>query len=213
MVLDLAIQDGLRDGGIVHLRVAVTAEANQIHNGIGSELVTEFQRHAASAYHRVRIFAIHMEDRNRKPLGEIRREAAGIGIAWIRGEAEQIVDDDVDGSADGIAAQVGEVQGLRGNPLSREGGVAMHQEWAALSPCHRVPGESAWRGARPEPRDQLPPGGWGWKPGESAPGARSLLCTRRLRRCDISRRRRQARCADRRPRSRRTPPPEDGSRC
>ena len=163
MVFDLAIQDRLRDGRIVHLGVSVTTEADEIDDDVGAELVAVLQRHAADAHHRIGIFAIHVEDRNRQPLRQVGREASGVGIARIGGEADQIVDDDVDGAANGVAAQIGKVQRLGGDALPGECGVAVHQDRQNLASYRRVPGASAWRERGRARPDRPLPGGSGFE--------------------------------------------------
>ena len=93
--------------------MAVAAEADEIHQDVGAELVAKLQRHAAHAHNGIGIFAVHMEDGNGQALRQIRREAAGVSFAGIGGEADQVVDDDVDGSADVVAAQIRQVQAFR----------------------------------------------------------------------------------------------------
>ena len=48
-------------------------------------------------------------------------------FAGVGGEADEVVDDDVDGAADGITSQAGIVHGFRGDALSGESGVPVHQ--------------------------------------------------------------------------------------
>ena len=128
VVLDLAIANRLRDRRVVDLRVSVTAEADEIDHDVRAKLVAELHRHAAHAHHGVGIFAVHVEDGNRQALGQVRREAAGIGFVRIGGEADQIVNDNVNCSADVIAAQGREVQTLGGDSLPRESGIAVHDD-------------------------------------------------------------------------------------
>src|SRR5664280_3425578 len=92
--------------------MAVATKADEINHHVRSEVVAILECHAADAYHRIGILAIDMEDRNRQPLGKVGGEAAGIGIARVGGEADEIVDDDMDRAADHVTPQVGEVQGL-----------------------------------------------------------------------------------------------------
>ncbi len=128
MIFNLAIEDGLRDRRVIHLGVTVTTEADEVHDGVAAELVAELQRHATGAYYGVSIFAIHMEDRNWKPFRQVRREAPGIRIARVRGEAEQVVDNDVYRTADGVATQIGKIQRLCRDSLPRKSRIAMHQD-------------------------------------------------------------------------------------
>ncbi len=147
MVFDLAIQDRLGDGRIVHFGVTMTPEADEIDHHVGAELVAIFERHAAGAHHRVGILAVDVKDGNRQALGQIGREAAGIGIGRIGGKSDEVVDDDVHRSADVVAAQVGEVQRLRRDSLPRKGGVAVHENGQhfefAVAPDARLLGARA----------------------------------------------------------------------
>src|ERR1039457_2796048 len=129
VIFDLAIQDRLGDGWIIHLGMAVATKANEINHHVRTEVVAILERHAADAYHRIGILAVDMEDRNWQPLGKVGGEAAGIGIARVGGEANEIVDDDMNRAADHVTPQVGEVQGLGHNTLSCESGVSVHQDW------------------------------------------------------------------------------------
>ena len=58
----------------------------------------------------------------------------------IGGESEQIVDDHVNGAADGIAGKVGIIHGLGQNALSGESRVAVDQERKIffVFPLHRA---------------------------------------------------------------------------
>ena len=47
-----------------------------------------------------------MEDGDGQALGEVGGEAGGVELFGVGGEAEQVVDDDVDGAADGEAVEV-----------------------------------------------------------------------------------------------------------
>src|ERR1700722_12419365 len=69
-----------------------------------------------------------MEDRDRLAAGDAGRETRGVLFRIAGGESEEVVDDDVDGPADGIAGKVGIVHGLGENALSGEGGIAVDEE-------------------------------------------------------------------------------------
>ena len=72
MLVDLLIEQGLGDGGIVHFTMAVAAIANQINHHVTAKTVTVFNRHPAHAQNGFRIFRIHMEDWDGLALGQIR---------------------------------------------------------------------------------------------------------------------------------------------
>ncbi len=69
-----------------------------------------------------------MEDGNRLAARDAGGEARGVLFGVAGGEAEKIVDDDVDGAADGVAGEVGVVHGLGEDALSGECGVAVDEE-------------------------------------------------------------------------------------
>ena len=127
----------------------MTAESDEIDHHVAAKLVAILQGHASDANHGIGIFAVHVEDGNRQALGQVRREAAGVGFARVGGEADQVVDDDVHCAADGVAAQVGKVQGLGGDSLPCESRVAVHDERQDLQLCRRGRCASAWRARVP----------------------------------------------------------------
>ena len=57
------------------------------------------------AHDGVGIFGVDVEDGNRQALGDVGGEAGGVRLLGIGGEAEEIVDDDVDGAADVVAGE------------------------------------------------------------------------------------------------------------
>jgi hypothetical protein len=59
---------------------------------------------------------------------QLRREARGVLFARIGGESDQVVDDDVDGAANGVAGEVGVIHGLGGDALSGESGIAVDEQ-------------------------------------------------------------------------------------
>ncbi len=71
------------------------------------------------------VFGVDVEDGDGQALGEVGGEARGVGFFRQGGEAEEIVDDDLDRSSDVVAVEGGEVEGLGGDALAGEGGVAV----------------------------------------------------------------------------------------
>ena len=81
----------------------MAAKSDEVNHYVRTEVVTILERHAADPHHRIGVLAIDMKNWDRQPLGKIGGEATGIGIAGISGEADEIVDDDMDRAADGVA--------------------------------------------------------------------------------------------------------------
>jgi hypothetical protein len=136
MLLDRLVQQRLGDGGIVHFAVAVAPVADQVDDHVGAELVAILGGDAGDAHHGIDVFTIDVKDGNRLPPRQLRGETRGVLFAGIGGEPDQVVDDHVDGSADGVAGEVGIIQRLRGDALPGERGVAVHQHgrYFALPP-------------------------------------------------------------------------------
>ena len=129
MLFDLLVEQRLSDGRIVDFAVTVAAVADEVDDDIGAELIAVFDGHASDANHRVHIFAIDVEDGNRLASRDAGGEARGMLFGVAGGESEKIVDDDVNGAADGVAGKVGVVHGLGENALSGECSVAVNQQW------------------------------------------------------------------------------------
>ena len=128
MLFDLLVEQRLRDRGIVDFAVAVAAVADEIDDDVGAELVAVFGGHARDADDSVDVFGVDVEDRDRLAARDAGGEARRVLFGVAGGESEQIVDDDVNGAADGVSGQVGVVHGLGENALSGECGVAVDEQ-------------------------------------------------------------------------------------
>ena len=128
MLFDLFVEQRLSDGGIVDFAVAVATVADEVDDDVGAELVAVFDGQAGDADYGVHIFAVDVEDGNRLAARDAGGEARGVFFGVAGGEAEQIVDDDMNRAADGVAGQVGVVHGFGEDALSGERGVAVHEE-------------------------------------------------------------------------------------
>jgi hypothetical protein len=128
VVLDERVAARLRDGGVVDFAVAVAAIADEVDDNIGAELVAIVGGDGGDAHDSFGVFGVDVEDGNRKALGEIAGEARGVRLIGVRGEAEQVVGDDLDCSADVVAVQRGEVQRFGGDALAGEGSVAVDDD-------------------------------------------------------------------------------------
>ena len=125
VVLDAGVAEGLGDGGVVDLGVAVAAVADEVDDDVGVEGLAVLCGEGSDANDGVGVFGVDVEDGDGEALGEVGGEAGGVGLAGEGGEAEQVVDDDLDGPADVVAVQGGEVEALGPDALAGEGGVAV----------------------------------------------------------------------------------------
>ena len=125
MVLDFGVAKGLGDGGVVDFGVAVAAVADEVDDDVGLEGLAVFGGDGSDADDGLGVFGVDVEDGDGEALGEVGGEAGGVGFAGEGGEAEEVVDDDLDGSTDVVAVQGGEVEALGPYALAGEGGVAV----------------------------------------------------------------------------------------
>src|SRR5216684_2505778 len=128
MILDAVVEARLGHGGVVDFAMAVAAVADEIDHDIAAKLRAIFGRELSDAHDGVRIFAIHVKDGNGLALGEVGSEAGGMLLLGPRGEADQVVHDDVNRAADGIGLKVSEIERFRPDALAGKGGVAVHDD-------------------------------------------------------------------------------------
>ena len=128
MFFDRLVHQGLRDGGIVDFAVPVAAVTDEVDNDVGAEAIAIIDGESRDANDCVNVFGVYVEDRNRLTAGKLGREARGVLFTRAGGESEQVVDDDVNGAADGVACEIRVVDGLGQNTLACEGGVAVNEE-------------------------------------------------------------------------------------
>src|SRR5208282_5210858 len=107
MFFDLLIEKRLRDGRVVDFAVTVAAVADEIDDNVGAELVAVFDGHTGDADDGVDVFAVDVKDGDGLAARDAGREARGVLFGIAGGEAEKIVHDHVNCSADGVAGKVG----------------------------------------------------------------------------------------------------------
>ena len=105
MVFDFLVEQGLGDGGIVDFAVTVAAVADEVDDDVGAEVVAVFGGEAGDADDSIHVFAVDVEDGDGLAAGDAGGEAGGVFFEIAGGEAEKIVDDDVNGAADGEAGR------------------------------------------------------------------------------------------------------------
>ena len=157
MVLDGGVAAGLGDGGVVDFAVAVAAVADEVDDDVGVEAVAVFGGDGGDADDGVGVLGVDVEDGDGQALGEVGGEAGGVGLLGVGGEAEEVVDDDLDGAADVEAVEGGEDEALGPDALAGEGGVAVDDDgenlccvprnrWSRSESARCGP---AWRGCGP----------------------------------------------------------------
>ncbi len=79
----------------------------------------------ADVHDRLRVVGVDVEDGRVGDARHIGAVGAGAGRAGVGGEADLVVDHDVDGAVGCVGGQIGQVEGLEDNALAGKGGVAM----------------------------------------------------------------------------------------
>ena len=128
MVLDGGVAARLGDGWVVDLAVAMAAIADEVDDDIGVEAMAEFGDDGCDTDDSVGVLSVDVEDGDGKALGYVRGEAGGVGLLGQGGEAEEVVDNDVDGAADLKTRQCSEDQAFGEDALAGERGVAVHAD-------------------------------------------------------------------------------------
>ena len=80
MVLNDFVKHRLSDGGVVNLAVSVPAKSDDIHHYIAGEAIPVLDRDSRHAHQSAWVFRIHMKDRNRQPLGQIRSKRRAVQL-------------------------------------------------------------------------------------------------------------------------------------
>ena len=106
--------------------MAVAAVADEVDDDIGIKFGAIFGSEAANAHGGIGIFGVDVEDGNTLAASDAGSVARRVLLRRARGESDQVVDDDVDGAADGIGREVSEIQRFRPNALAGECRVAVH---------------------------------------------------------------------------------------
>ncbi len=128
MVGDRPVHQRLGKRRLVALVVAEAPVAEHVDDHRLVELLPELGRDLGGVDHRFGIVAVGVEDRRLDHLGDVGGVGRGAGEARIGGEADLVVDDEVDRAGGAMAAQPGKAEALRHHALTGEGGVAMDEK-------------------------------------------------------------------------------------
>mmetsp|Transcript_16692 Transcript_16692/g.47917 ORF Transcript_16692/g.47917 Transcript_16692/m.47917 type:complete len:764 (+) Transcript_16692:1121-3412(+) len=134
VLLDLLVQLGLGEEGLIELVVTIAAVADHVDNDIGSPLVTVFHGRFKGGRYGQRVVAVAVEDGNIEGLAKVGAVRGRSGVNGVGGEANLIVDNDVDGTTDVEIGHTGKLHGLVDDALAGEGGVAVKEDGDAILP-------------------------------------------------------------------------------
>ncbi len=125
---DALVHQRLRQRRGVLLVVAQLAEADDVDHDVVAELQAVVQGQLGHEHDGFGIVAVDVEHRRFDHLDDVGAIQRGTRVARIRrGEADLVVDDDVQRAARAVAAGLGQVQGFHHHALAGEGRVAVHQ--------------------------------------------------------------------------------------
>jgi len=129
MFLDPLIHQGLGDGWFIGLIMAMAAIAHQVHYHILVEAHAELQGQPGGKQDHLWVIAIDVEDGGCHHLGHVGGVAARAHVPRVAGgEADLIVDDDMDRTAHGKASGARHVEAFRDHALACHGGIPMDQD-------------------------------------------------------------------------------------
>ncbi len=128
MLGDLAVHQGLGEARLVGLVVAVAAVAPEIDHHVLLEAQPELGREPRHVHDRLGVVAIDVEDRRLNASGDVRGIGRGAGVGRARGEADLIVDDQMDRAAGAVTLELRHLEALVHHSLAGEGGVAVQEK-------------------------------------------------------------------------------------
>mmetsp|Transcript_13546 Transcript_13546/g.32144 ORF Transcript_13546/g.32144 Transcript_13546/m.32144 type:complete len:542 (-) Transcript_13546:1424-3049(-) len=132
VLLDLLVQLGLGEEGLIELVVAVAAVADHVNDDIGSPLVTVLHGRLKGGRYGERVIAIAVEDGNIEGLAKVGAVRGRSRVDGVGGEANLIVDNDVNGTTDVEIGHTGKLHGLVHDALAGEGGIAVKEDGDAV---------------------------------------------------------------------------------
>ena len=128
MRADEPVHDRLGERRLVALVVAEAPVAEHVDDDGLVELLPVFGRDLGAEHHRLGIVAVDVEDRRLDELGDVGRIGRGARIARIGGEADLVVDDEMQRAAGAVAAQARKPEAFRDDALAGEGRVAVDEQ-------------------------------------------------------------------------------------
>ena len=110
---DFFVHQGLRKHRFIAFIVTVTAVANYVYDHVFLKTLTIFRSDAGTMGNGFDIISIDMKNRGIVCLGYIRTIVRGSRKPRGGGEADLVVNDDMNGAASFVAEQVGEILGFQ----------------------------------------------------------------------------------------------------
>ena len=128
VALDRRVHQRLGEHGLVALVVPEPAVAEHVDDHVAVEPLAELGGDAGGVDDRLGVVAVDVEDRRLDHQRDVGRIGRGPRVHRRGGEADLVVDDDVDGAAGAVALEAREAEALGDDALAGEGGVAVQQD-------------------------------------------------------------------------------------
>ena len=128
MRCDRLVHQRLGERRLVAFVMAVAAIAEHVDDDRLLKFLPEFGRDLGGEHDRFRIVAVDVENRRLDHFGDVGRIRRRPRIARIGGEADLIVDDEVNRAAGAVTAQAGQPEAFRNHALAGERGIAVDQQ-------------------------------------------------------------------------------------
>lgn len=125
-VLDNRIHERLGEHGLVKLVVTHFTVANQVDDNVATEALAVLGSNAEGVGNVVHAVRVHVEDGRANCRGDLRAVDARSGLIGGRGEANLVVDHDMNGSADGVVLKFLHLEALVDDALASDGRVTVH---------------------------------------------------------------------------------------
>jgi hypothetical protein len=135
VLVDELVHARLRERGLVGLVVPVPPVAEQVDDDVLVERLPELEGEPHHPHRRLGVVPVHVEDRRLHHLGHVGRVDGRPARRGRGGEADLVVDDEVDGAADVVPRHLGEVERLRDHALPGEGGVTVQEDGQHVEPA------------------------------------------------------------------------------
>lgn len=124
----MAVEGGLGVGGFIGFVVAVFSVAVHVDEDVFVEFLAVFEGEFHGHNDGEGVIAVDVEDGGFEHFGDIGAVDGGAGVFREGGEADLVIDDEVEGAAGAVAFEFGEVEGFCDDALSDDGGVAVDED-------------------------------------------------------------------------------------
>lgn len=128
-MVDRRVHERLGEARLVAFVVSPFAVAVHVDDDVFAKALAEGDGETSDPDDGLEVFSVDVEDGNLEHPSDIGCVAGGARVAWVGGEADLVVDDNVDCAAGRIAVEVGKVERLGDDPLTHEGCVTVDQQW------------------------------------------------------------------------------------